>query len=408
MTQNEIKKFMSALLELKKKPAVTTSGTSTNVYDQFVAIHDGIVERIGAATGNGGHRGPAFCAWHREYILRFEQQLQIIDPDVFLPYWSWESGNASDTDSIFVDEFIGPRNRVSSGYLSETPNSFNPDGWRVNPSLDGNNSGTELTRDSFSSNDLNQIASNGRDSLGKTQFTGTNGFRRALEGAHDSVHVTVNGHMMAMTSPNDPIFFLHHANVDRLWAKWQVDNPGDSNYPNTFVIGGHALNDLMWPWDGGASQSNRNTAIPFLPPVNSTDLRRPRDVLDIEALDYTYDDVKGSSDWNNTNSGQNNNSNQNNNGGICFIATAAYGSELEPPVQFLREFRDEVILQSKYKKTFESILNVYYKFSPPIAGQMKRNKPFKVFMKYSIVLPFVTLARTTAFLLSPFTKKQWK
>ncbi|MFV2064736.1 MAG: tyrosinase family protein [Chloroflexota bacterium] len=31
-------------------------------------------------------------------------------------------------------------------------------------------------------------------------------------------------------SPNDPIFFLHHANVDRIWASWQVANPGPDNY----------------------------------------------------------------------------------------------------------------------------------------------------------------------------------
>jgi len=100
--------------------------------------------------------------------------------------------------------------------------------------------------------------------------------------------------------------------------------------------------------------------------------------------------------------------NTQNNGGRCFIATAAYGSELEPPVQFLREFRDEVVLKSKFKKIFEFILNIYYKCSPPIANQMRKNKPFKMIMKYSIVLPFVILARTTAFLLSPLTKKQWR
>jgi len=410
MGPTEISKFMNALLELKKKPAVTASGTPTNVYDQLVAIHDGVVDRTGAATGNGGHRGPAFCAWHREYILRFEQQLQIIDPDVFLPYWSWESGNASDIDSIFVDEFMGPRQQITSGYLSETPNSFNPDGWRVNPSLDGNNSGTRLTRNSFSSSDLTQIANDGRNSLVRTPFTGTNGFRRSLESPHDRIHGRVGGHMTAMTSPNDPIFFLHHANVDRLWAKWQLNNPGDVNYPSTFVRVGHALNDLMWPWDGGASQTNRSRALPFLPPVNNTDLRRPRDVLDIEALDYTYDDAVGSSGWITTPppstpppstpppSTPPPSTPPPSTPSRCFIATAAYGSELASPVQFLREFRDDVVLKSRFQKPFEDTLNVYYKFSPPIANLMYRNKPFKFAIKYTIVVPFLAISRVTAFL----------
>ena len=49
----------------------------------------------------------------------------------------------------------------------------------------------------------------------------------------------------------------------------------------------------------------------------------------------------------------------------CFIATAAYGSELAPPVQFLREFRDDVILRSRFSRAFEKLLEGYYWFSPP-------------------------------------------
>ncbi len=86
----------------------------------------------------------------------------------------------------------------------------------------------------------------------------------------------------------------------------------------------------------------------------------------------------------------------------CFIATAAYGSDLEPPVQFLRDFRDNIVLQSRFQKPFEKILDMYYSFSPPIADAMYRNKAFKYAMKYSIVLPFVALARTAAFLINPF------
>ena len=70
------------------------------------------------------------------------------------------------------------------------------------------------------------------------------------------------------------------------------------------------------------------------------------------------------------------------------------------------EFRDDVVLKSKFQKPFENVLDVYYKFSPPIANLMRHNKPFKYTMKYSVVWPFVALVRITAFLSSPFTKKQ--
>ena len=35
---------------------------------------------------------------------------------------------------------------------------------------------------------------------------------------HNTVHNTIAGDMATMLSPRDPIFFLHHANIDRIWA----------------------------------------------------------------------------------------------------------------------------------------------------------------------------------------------
>ncbi len=73
----------------------------------------------------------------------------------------------------------------------------------------------------------------------------------------------------------------------------------------------------------------------------------------------------------------------------CFIATAAMGSELHPHVQLLREYRDNVLLKSPYKKQFEKILDIYYSFSPEIAESMKQHKHFGCTMKYMVVYPVV-------------------
>lgn len=87
----------------------------------------------------------------------------------------------------------------------------------------------------------------------------------------------------------------------------------------------------------------------------------------------------------------------------CFIATAAYGSELAPPVQFLREFRDDVILKSRFSSGFEKLLEGYYWFSPPIAKAMIRNKPFKYFMKYTVVWPFIATVGVIVFIIKLFS-----
>jgi hypothetical protein len=84
--------------------------------------------------------------------------------------------------------------------------------------------------------------------------------------------------------------------------------------------------------------------------------------------------------------------------GICFIATAAFGSELDPHVQFLRNFRDDVVLKSIFKNTFKWLLRQYYKFSPPIARKMKANSLLKNTIKYSIVYPFVLCTKAVALL----------
>jgi tyrosinase len=50
-------------------------------------------------------------------------------------------------------------------------------------------------------------------------------FRYSLEGGpHGAIHASVGGDMAPATSPNDPVFFLHHTQIDRLWAQWQDDN----------------------------------------------------------------------------------------------------------------------------------------------------------------------------------------
>jgi tyrosinase len=108
------------------------------------------------------------------------------------------------------------------------------------------------------------------------------GFRSALEGfynrpqLHNRVHIWVGGSMYDNTSPNDPIFFLNHCNVDRIWVHWQAIR-SDHGYPmhikdrNCEPIGGMNLNDYMFPWD----DKDNGTTI--------------ASVLDHRKLKYIYD-----------------------------------------------------------------------------------------------------------------------
>ena len=77
--------------------------------------------------------------------------------------------------------------------------------------------------------------------------------------------------MGPMSSPNDPVFFLHHCFVDKLWADWQRAHPTAGYEPVSGAPAGHNLGDAMSPW---AAQGQTVT---------------PASVLDHHGLGYAYD-----------------------------------------------------------------------------------------------------------------------
>jgi len=77
-------------------------------------------------------------------------------------------------------------------------------------------------------------------------------------------------------------------------------------------------------------------------------------------------------------------------GGGCLIATAAFGSEMAPQVQFLRELRDNTVLQTESGTSFMTGFNqFYYSFSPVIADYERENPAFKETVKLALT-PLLT------------------
>lgn len=254
LTLSERQAFVNALLTLK----------SNGGYDPYVNQHQG-------AMGHG-HGGPAFFPWHREYLRRFEDDLQAIDSSVNLPYWDWtvENLNPAGTESlIWRDDFMGGPGNPGSGF-----------------SISGPFSGWGLTRRNFnifqSPGGGGSIASS-MASLNYTTF-------RAIEGPHGGAHVWIGGNVgNAAIAPQDPVFWLIHANVDRLWAEWTTQHRGQAGWveyaPNGGGPAGHNLNDTMWPWNGGT------TPFGVSPWTIVPENRRPVEMLDHRAFDTFYDTV---------------------------------------------------------------------------------------------------------------------
>ncbi len=75
-------------------------------------------------------------------------------------------------------------------------------------------------------------------------------------------------------------------------------------------------------------------------------------------------------------------------GGGCFIATAAYGSSMEPRVQILRQFRDRFLLDNNIGKSF---VNFYYSYSPPMVDFIAKYDAMRTMVRASL-LPVVGLS----------------
>lgn len=134
------------------------------------------------------HSVPYFFAWHRGYLYHFERQLRSVsgDTQLVLPYWDYYANPA------LPDEFTNP----NGGNPLYVP--------RVNTNVR-----QALTMAPFSST----LTSFPRNSA--------NAFEPRFEDApHNPVHDLIGNWMADMQSPTDPIFWLHHANVDRLWVAW--------------------------------------------------------------------------------------------------------------------------------------------------------------------------------------------
>jgi len=178
------------------------------------------------------HGSLGFLHWHRHYLCFFEKICAELssDPSFSLPYWDWSKGLGEiptpfyDVDELNVTFWkdAGKYNGASWGPVNTQPRR-------------GLTKGTGVQKISpvFSPKAIERILSQSDPYI----------FAGSLEGnPHNSGHGIVGsggGHMGDGLSPLDPIFWLHHCNVDRIWADWQSfgnQTPDvEADYANNFV-----------------------------------------------------------------------------------------------------------------------------------------------------------------------------
>lgn len=283
-----------------------------SAYDQFVIWHYVAMntptpddEVLNPRNRNAAHRGSIFLPWHRFMLRLFELHLQRVlqDATFGLPYWDWAVADGTPPDeqvgsALWQETGIGgsgvPVTSGPFGFPDDVQRrrfrvffaqdlwtgrfTFYPDGRGLvrqlgeNPRVPGLPTATQVAE-----------ALRIQERYDEPDWdAGSAGFRNRLEGwptstepdrpgLHNHVHVWVGGDMGPGTSPNDPVFYLNHCNVDRIWEAW-MSGHGRTYLPDETSPGApgrHRLNDQITS-------------------LVTTSTRSPADLLDVADV-YTYD-----------------------------------------------------------------------------------------------------------------------
>lgn len=319
--------------------AGTVKLQNITTYNLFVYLHNFVARDDSPAcslendniTIDFAHAGPVFPLWHRHYMLVLEKEYQRItgDNSFGFPYWNWEENDLS----MFSPEYYGiPDNTYNATSVNVTGQVINPDDWNTvcdiayrSPHLNCSrlwspcNPATDLTHRRplqrggtigffYLPNIIEVMIAiaapsyDAADANGQYSTTAPRtSFRSRLEGwniicsavnctgaqdplghqhMHNNVHNWVGGQMdVVPAAVNDPIFNLHHANVDRVLESWIQRFANGSSNPS--------LLPAYVPVSGGHPGHNRDDYIvPFFPLITP---RRQYRIA--EEYGYRYDNL---------------------------------------------------------------------------------------------------------------------
>ena len=207
---------------------------------------------------HAGQNANHFLPWHRMFVYFFERIVREVSghPEFTLPYWDYTSDDPAKRGVVPAqfrmpdDALYGPLYRATRSALA--------------------NAGESIQKDQPT--DVMDIS----DAMSRANYTtidGVQGFCRAIDsGIHGRIHTlvgTAKGMGSVPFAGNDPLFWVHHANIDRMWASWNYNggtNPTDAT---------------VYPWIDNEF---------VMADADGTRISRPlKNFFSITALGYTYD-----------------------------------------------------------------------------------------------------------------------
>jgi hypothetical protein len=218
-----------------------------------------------------------FLPWHRAFLAITEMKLRAISGDyqLALPYWNWSS------DRRIPAPFARPESPLAQAvrYTPNRPLRLTEVGRLLYDPAVARIGVAALNADFFQADSPDDIpASFG--GIAKPNPGGWHGRSRLESIPHTAIHNYVGGERAdgslgdmteLSTAGLDPIFYAHHANLDRLWERWRRDPRRKASEPDVVAFTQKAF---VFPWLDG-------TVITI----------SAGDTLDVRRLGYTYDSL---------------------------------------------------------------------------------------------------------------------
>ena len=193
----------------------STDGDYKPCYDELIYMHKYYFNGNIIHGSKEEEKPSFFLPWHRWFILQLENLLRNINPKVTVPYWDWSLEADNWTSSIVWNSGCGfggdgdPRKlyRVTTGPFSAENDWIPPNCIPLYRNFNDTvvpNAATVATVQTYEVQEFNA-------------------WHKDIEFVlHGPVHNQIGGTMSYAISANDPIFFLHHGFIDKLWADWQA------------------------------------------------------------------------------------------------------------------------------------------------------------------------------------------
>lgn len=241
------------------------------------------VSWVGFANQHGNEKSFKYCPhgdwyflpWHRGFVQMYENAAAVLmkNPKFAMPYWDWTALRT--LPAAFTDkEYKGKPNPLyvpGKGDKSTMKrNDLSNPRYALTDSLVG-----QGVMDQIYAETVFEVFGTSRNpkqtNLDPSWVPAGGGNQGTLERTpHNNVHNNIGGYMPQSNSPRDPIFMMHHGNIDRIWAYWNA-------------LGRKNSTDPLW--------LNMPFADNYITPDGKFYSRKVSDLLSTTALGYTYDNM---------------------------------------------------------------------------------------------------------------------